>query len=99
MGERTTVVAVDAQKHSATARAVLTACKEFAKIDRTQETAGDVKITAVVEVKAGRQAMGSNMREYHLLEGKLMEQFPNVSFDFRYTQTDDLGSHRDGYLC
>jgi len=80
-------------------RALLAACTEFAKIDRTQECGGDVKIAVHVEVKAGRQAMSSNMRAYHLLEGKLMEENPNVRFDFHYTQTDDLGSYREGYLC
>jgi hypothetical protein len=79
--------------------ALLEACKRFASIDRTQEAGGEIKITVHVEVKAGRQAMSSNMRAYHLLEGKLMEDFPNVRFDFHYTQTDDLGSHRAGYLC
>ncbi len=76
-------------------RALFAACVEFGKIDRTQEAGGDVKISVHVEVKAGRQAMGSNMRAYHLLEGKLMKEHPNVRFDFHYTQTDDLGSYRD----
>jgi len=79
--------------------ALLEACKEFGKIDRTQEAAGNVKILVVVEVKAGRVEMDANMRAYHLLEGKLMNKFPDVKFDFRYTQTDDFGSHRAGYLC
>jgi hypothetical protein len=80
-------------------QALLEACKAFAKIDRTEEAGGDVKILVVIEVKAGRVEMDANMRDYHLLEGKLMDKFPNVKFDFRYTQTNDFGSHRAGYLC
>lgn len=80
-------------------RALLEACTEFGKIDRTEAAQGGVSILVKVEVKAGRVELSSNMRKYHELESKLMQKYPDVKFDFRYEQTNDLGSYREGHLC